>query len=366
MSKPQKHYPSFKRPVRFFSVLFVFSALVFVYPIWRLFGWLELPTALIVVVCLLAFSSQVVARVLLRGRSSDSARMLRISMDFFIGVAQLLLMLVLAGELLLIFTAIAPITIGLVVVALVSLLSAYGLYKAWKPRVVRVALKSAKISRSYRFVQISDVHIGSRNPRFLKTIIQQVNAQKADFLCITGDFIDQPGITAKQLEALTEFSGEIYFCIGNHEKYEDLEDIIRRLESLGVIVLRDKMVQAGELQIVGIDDSPDPQQVANLLPTISIDDEKYSILLYHRPHGLTDASEVGVDLKLSGHTHNGQIKPFNWAVNMKFQYRKGRYDHTSSKGHQTVLYVNEGTGTWGPTMRLGTQSEITVFDLESD
>ena len=364
MSKSQGSYRSFKRPVQFFSVLIIFSALVFVYPLWRLSHWLDLSSAIALILCMFAFSSQLVARVLLRGQTSDSARILRIFMDFLLGVAQFLLILVLAGEFLLAFTFIAPKTIAVLIILLTSLLSTYGLYKAWKPRIVSVALKSTKISRPYRFAQISDVHIGSRNPKFLQKIIHQINAQQPEFLCITGDFIDQSGITVKQLEALTQFSGDIYFCIGNHEKYEDLDDIIRRLESLGVIVLRNKAVLTQELQIIGIDDSPNPQQVAQQLPKISINDEKYLILLYHRPHGLADASEAGIDLKLSGHTHNGQIKPFNWAVNRVFQYRKGRYDHTSSVGHNTVLYVNEGTGTWGPTMRFGTQSEITLFDLE--
>ena len=364
MPKPQSSYRSFKNPVQFFGVLIIFSAIIFVYPLWRLSHWLDLPTVITVVLCLFAFSSQLIARVLLRGKTSNLARILRISMDFLIGVAQFLLFLVFAGEFLLVFTAIAPKTIAFLIIVLTGLLSAYGLYKAWQPRIVNIELKSAKISRSYRFAQISDVHIGSRNPKFLQKIIHQINAQKPDFLCITGDFIDQPGITAKQLEALTQFSGKIYFCIGNHEKYEDLDDIIHRLENLGVIVLRNKAVLAEELQVIGIDDSPNPQQVAEQLPKISIDDGKYLILLYHRPHGLADASEAGVDLKLSGHTHNGQIKPFNLAVNRVFQYRKGRYDHTSSTGYNTILYVNEGTGTWGPTMRLGTQSEITLFDLK--
>ena len=349
--------------MQFFSVLIIFSTLIFVYPVWRLCDWLDLPLIITVPLCLFAFSSQLIARVLLRERTSHSARIMRISMDFLLGVAQLLLFLVLAGELLLVLTTIAPATIAYLVIVLVTLLSAYGLYKAWKPKIVNVALSSAKVNRAYRFAQISDVHIGSRNPRFLRGIIQQINAQQAEFLCITGDFIDQPGIAAKQLEALTQFSGEIYFCTGNHEKYEDLDDIIRRLESLGVIVLRNQAVQADDFHIIGIDDSPNPKQVAEQLPKIAMDNEKYVMLLYHRPHGLADASEAGVDLKLSGHTHNGQIKPFHLAVNRIFQYRKGRYEHTSSTGHNTVLYVNEGTGTWGPTMRLGTQSEITVFDL---
>ena len=112
------------------------------------------------------------------------------------------------------------------------------------------------------------------------------------------------------------------------------------------------------LQFIGIDDHESAKQVARVLPLLEVREDLYTILLYHRPHGLQDAQAHGIDLKLSGHTHAGQIVPFHLAVNKVFEYRKGLYRHKN-----TYLYVNEGTGTWGPTLRLGTRSEITLFQL---
>ena len=229
---------------------------------------------------------------------------------------------------------------------------------AWTPDIVTVRLTSDKLGKPVRFVQISDVHIGSRTVRFLEKTIQRVEAQQADFLCITGDFIDQPGITEDKLASLKLFSGKIYYCIGNHERYEDLEEIVTRLESLGVEVLRNRSITADGVQLIGIDDHEDPDQVAKVLPTINVLKDAFSILLYHRPEGIESAQAHGVDLKLSGHTHNGQIIPFNKAVDKRFKFTKGLYPFKGS-----YLYVNEGTGTWGPTLRLGTRSEITVFEL---
>ena len=133
---------------------------------------------------------------------------------------------------------------------------------------------------------------------------------------------------------------------------------LESIKTLGVEVLRNRTLEEDDLQFIGIDDHDSPQQVARVLPFLDVRQDLYSILLYHRPHGLGDAQRHGVDLKLSGHTHAGQIVPFHLAVNRVFEYRKGLY-----KLGDTYLYVNEGTGTWGPTLRLGTRSEITMFEL---
>ena len=85
---------------------------------------------------------------------------------------------------------------------------------------------------------------------------------------------------------------------------------------------------------------------------------RFTILMYHRPDGLEDAARAGIDLMLCGHTHNGQIVPFNRLVKRYFPRIAGRYEAGA-----TVLYVSPGTGTWGPTMRLGSSNEITVFEL---
>ena len=164
---------------------------------------------------------------------------------------------------------------------------------------------------------------------------------------------------ALELKELTELTPEEQApLLAQLERYEDLEQILERLQSLGVEVLRNRALEADGIQFIGIDDHGDPEQVARVLPFIEVSRELYSILLYHRPHGLEAAHRHGIDLKLSGHTHAGQIVPFHMAVNRVFEYTRGLYQHDN-----TWLYVNEGTGTWGPTLRLGTRSEITLFEI---
>ena len=344
--------------LRIVLVLLLLSGVLFAYPVWRLGQWLLLPAWLNFTITLPLFLSQYIARVLLRKRHGRIAFVLRGAADFFLGLSPVLLAGVLLGELALMLSILPTVIIAMVVLGTTAFLGLYGLKKAWRPDVVEVALTSSKLEKPLRFAQISDVHIGSRTTRFLENIIRRVNAEQAEFLCITGDFIDQPGIGVEKLKVLSEFHGPIYYCTGNHERYEDLEEIVKRLESLGVVVLRNRAVESDGIQFIGIEDHESAKQVARVLPFIEINPDAYSILLYHRPQGLEAAARHGIDLKLSGHTHAGQIVPFHLAVNRVFEYTRGLY-----RFDNTWLYVNEGTGTWGPTLRLGTRSEITLFNL---
>ena len=140
-----------------------------------------------------------------------------------------------------------------------------------------------------------------------------------DFLCITGDFIDAPGIQEETLVSLKSAAGPVYYCTGNHEKYEDFEDIMTRLDNLGVVVLRDACLHHREdLQVIGIDDMEDTMQVQRQLSRLDIDPKAFNLVLFHRPRGLEAASAAGVNLIISGHTHNGQIYPFNFLVSRVF------------------------------------------------
>jgi predicted MPP superfamily phosphohydrolase len=344
--------------LRIVLIVLVLSSVLFAYPVWRLGQWLSLADWLNLLITTPLFLSQFIARMLLRNRHGRVVFVLRGAADFFLGLSPILLACVLVGEVVLVFSAVPSDIVAKLVMLATTVLSFYGLRKAWRPDIVEVALTSPKLDRKVRFAQISDVHIGSRTTRFLKQVIERINTEHAEFLCITGDFIDQPGIGVEKLQALRDFQGPIYYCTGNHERYEDLEDIVQRLESLGVVVLRNRSVEAENIQFIGIEDHESAGQVARVLPFIEVNPDAYSILLYHRPQGLEAAARHGIDLKISGHTHAGQIVPFHLAVNRVFDYTRGLYQLDN-----TWLYVNEGTGTWGPTLRLGTRSEITLFDL---
>ena len=82
------------------------------------------------------------------------------------------------------------------------------------------------------------------------------------------------------------------------------------------------------------------------------------ILLAHQPWSIFNAHEAGTDLQISGHTHGGQFWPFVYAVRMANPYTAGLHDHNG-----TWIYVNRGTGYWGPPLRLGVESEITMITL---
>ncbi|ETX07661.1 MAG: hypothetical protein ETSY2_09950 [Candidatus Entotheonella gemina] len=215
-----------------------------------------------------------------------------------------------------------------------------------------------KLRGNLRVVQISDVHIGSRRPGLLRRIVKKTNALQPDYIMITGDLIDLPHIEVDELRPLGEFEAPVFYVIGNHERYIDLDEIDARLRQLGFTVLRNEETATRQFQMIGIDDADDAAQVGTQLSQLDLDREAFKILLYHRPAGLEAAAEHGIDLMLTGHTHAGQIMPFNLVVKRVFVHLRGLVTHGP-----TTLYVSPGTGTWGPVMRLGSRSEITCFEL---
>ncbi len=347
--------------MRIFIILLILSFVLFAYPVWRLGEWLQLPTMVNLAITTPLFLSQFIVRFGLRHSRGRLVYAVRGAADFFLGLSPVILLQVLIAEFCLAVFELPTSGVALFILATTAVAGIWGLIKAWRPAIVTVSLSSKKLTRPLRFAQISDVHIGSRTSRFLGKVIDSVNRQAPEFLCITGDFIDQSGVSKEKLQALSKFKGPIYYCTGNHERYEDLEQIISRLESLGVEVLRNRAIETSELQIIGVEDSNAADQVRRVLPFIDVRKDRYSILLYHRPQGLEAAGDHGIDLKLSGHTHNGQVMPFHLAVKRVYEYTQGLYRHG-----ETYLYVNQGTGTWGPTLRLGSQSEITLFEISAE
>ena len=343
---------------RFLAVVLLLHIPLFIYPILRLCAWLELGTLLTLLIFIPLVSSQVISRIYLRDSTNYAIRQLRRVFDIWLGISPIVLVLLLVAELLVVLLDIDTTIAAGWVIGLALLIGVIGFIQALTPVVKTVRLSSTKLRETLRFVQLSDVHIGSRSSRFLEKVMTRVNQLDAAFLCITGDFIDASGIEEIELESLRSFPGSVYFSIGNHEKYEDLENIVERLSHLGVNVLRNRTVTEQGIQFIGIDDMDDAMQVGRQLANIAVESEPYVILLYHRPRGLEAAAKAGVDLMLSGHTHNGQILPFNFLVKRVFERIHGLYQIG-----QTSLYVSAGTGTWGPIMRVGTRSEITLFEI---
>ena len=300
----------------------------------------------------------------------------------WMGLAFLLLSVVLPVHLLLLL-GLPGDGAAVLLVAAYAPLAIWSIVNAHRFEVRRIALSSPKLDRPVRLVQLSDVHVGSRGPGFLPRIVRRVNALDPDAVFVTGDLIDLMRLPEDALDPIGALTAPAFFTIGNHERYVGSDAVCARLEALGVTVLRNARVEWGAMRIVGIDDAEARDQVARVLGRLGDGDgggnggrdgegaagsvrrsghdgeeARFTILMYHRPDGLEDAARSGIDLMLCGHTHNGQIVPFHWLVKRYFPRIAGRYEAGA-----TVLYVSPGTGTWGPTMRLGSSNEITVFEL---
>lgn len=276
-------------------------------------------------------------------------------MQYF-GWGAVLLPLTIIGMLVSIW--IPPGTVGIAVLSAWLVLGVLGTFAATNISERVLTFGHALLDRPYKLVQLSDVHVGSRSATFLNKAIDQALSHQPDALLLTGDLIDASAVSGEDLRALGKAPCPIYFAIGNHERYIDLDAAIAMVEAHGVHLLRSDAMTHGQLQFVGIDDADSPDHVSNHLPTITLSDEHYRILLYHRPDGWPSARKAGIDLMLSGHTHGGQIWPFNYLVKWRFKHMVGLF--TEENRH---LYVSPGTGCWGPIMRLGTRSEMTVINL---
>jgi predicted MPP superfamily phosphohydrolase len=248
---------------------------------------------------------------------------------------------------------------ALILLATGAVLSLAAFINAHLVFVKKLMFSSDKLSKSYRLVQISDIHIGSRRRGFLQRLVRRVNTLDPDYVLITGDLLDAEHVGQRELLPLQELTAPAFFITGNHERYVGLDTVIPVLTALGVRSLRNTTEILTDIELIGIDDVEDPEQVNRQLARLKTDSSRYRILLYHRPTGWPDAVSQGIELMLCGHTHNGQIVPFNLLVKRHFPYVKGLFSQAGSH-----LYVSTGSGTWGPVMRLGSVNEITCIDLQ--
>jgi predicted MPP superfamily phosphohydrolase len=198
--------------------------------------------------------------------------------------------------------------------------------------------------------------------RFFKKIIKKTNALNPDLVLITGDLIEDfiPN-TRAGLKALKDLKATVLFVTGNHERYSVSGGITEFLATLNVKVLHDQMIDCSKVQIIGIDNDTDTIILDGLLAGMDIDESKFCILMSHRPVDLEILSQANVDLAISGHTHAGQIFPFNYIVRLFIKQVYGLY-----KQNDSYLYVTSGAGTWGPRMRLGWPSEIVLVKLRKN
>jgi len=219
-------------------------------------------------------------------------------------------------------------------------------------------------------VQLSDVHVGPTIGRaFVERIVEQVNALAPDLVAITGDLVDgsvsELGDQVAPIAGLKSRYGT-FFVTGNHEFYSGTESWCRKLRELGIRVLRNERVSIGNgstsFDLAGVEDHDAtrfgvPSDLGKALE--GRDPDRELVLLAHQPRSAFAADRYGVGLQLSGHTHGGQIWPWNYLVYLQQPVVAGL-----ARVGRTLVYVSHGTGYWGPPMRLRAPAEITRIVLE--
>ena len=262
-----------------------------------------------------------------------------------------------------------PRTLSLTILGAAGALTLVGLVQARCPRVRRVAVPVEDLPpelEGYRIVQWSDVHVGPTIRRaFVESLVERTNALRPDAVVITGDLVDGYADDLREevqpMRALRPRDG-VFYVTGNHEYYWRAGEWIPLLQSLGLDFLKNehRVIARGaaRLVIAGVTDpvgrythKQDPDRALAGAP-----EESVKVLLSHRPQTAEAASRLGVDLQLSGHTHGGQFFPFNLFIHRFQPIAKGLH-----RVGRTWLYVNRGTGYWGPPSRLAVGGEITVL-----
>lgn len=280
----------------------------------------------------------------------------------WMGIALYFLWAIIVVGIIMVFVNIPLAQAGIIIIGFVSLISIYSLINAYHANVKNVKIPIKNLKSPIKFVQLSDVHIGSvRNSGFLKRVVNKIKEIHPDAVLITGDLADgSSAIYKNTFYPLKELKIPIFFTAGNHDAYSGIDNVFNALKYADVHILHNDLVEFQGIQIIGASYSMKRNYLENFLNKMDYDREKPSILMYHLPSEWDSARENGIDLQLSGHTHNGQFYPFNFLVKLIFPYLAGLY-----KKENDYLYVSSGTGTWGPPMRLGSRNEITVIDLMS-
>ncbi|MCF6330751.1 MAG: metallophosphoesterase [Sulfurimonas sp.] len=250
-------------------------------------------------------------------------------------------------------------------------ISARAIYEARHIELQKVKINLKNLKKSYKIIQLSDIHIGGLvDEKFIHDIVIRVNSCQPDLVVITGDLIDinidKAENILSELKNLNSKYGT-YFVVGNHEYFHDIDKVINKVKSMGIRVLENENVYIGEedngFNLAGVYDIFG-YRVQSHMPDIykALENKKKdspTVLLAHQPRYI-DEVEHGVDLILSGHTHGGQLYPFRFLVKLQQPYVDGLHQHNK----ELQIYVNKGTGFWGPPMRLGANSEITEITIK--
>ena len=236
-----------------------------------------------------------------------------------------------------------------------------------KYTVKRLVPEGAQPEKRMRLVFFSDLHIGeAMTPDYIARAVKLIQDQQPDLILCGGDFIDHRAVYAYDPRVMASLRSlhaplGVYYVLGNHEYRDDLEANIRWVSEVGGTLLRDSIAFPGNgpLTLIGRDDWVN----GNRKPFEIIANEADPlrgpvVLMEHTPASIDSIGDSPVDLILCGHTHGGQI----WPGQLMVWWRYGMVSGTRPVGEREVC-ISSGIGSAGATYRVGTRSEIRVYDL---
>lgn len=254
-----------------------------------------------------------------------------------------------------------------VLLILIFITAGFALYAGKKvPDVKTVSFISEKIPSPVTIAVLSDLHL-TRNlsQKKLSDIVHRTLAQRPDLIVLPGDTIDDlPRFIKPHLDILARLQAPlgVYATAGNHEFYVGYQQAVQALRDTGIIYLNNNGIPVGEqLFMAGIPDIGAGARVglnADVSKALSGKGNRFTVLLSHQPKIAATLDATQTDLQISGHTHGGQIFPFHIIAKIVNTYLSGAYLVNGFN-----LYVSNGSGQWGPQMRLFAPSEITLIRL---
>jgi len=268
---------------------------------------------------------------------------------------------------------------ALALLAVIVLWSIHEGRKVPAVKEVEVSFKDLPPSlEGFRIAQVSDIHLDADwKVRRFSGIVDRINSAKPDLVLFTGDLID-PGLNCTA--GLAELTGKIesrlglFGALGNHEYYYGLPQAMDCYKDIGIKLLRNEALEfpsghgpggltgAKDLRLIGLGDIHTEHlseaDVTGLMEKLR--DGKFTILMTHQPVFYPAIAATGDYMVFSGHTHKGQIFPFNVLTRMFYKYFYGLYRIKNS-----AFYVTSGSGTWGPPLRWLASAEIPIITLRS-
>lgn len=377
------------------AFIIFFSVVVSVYSLINLYifirGWEVLPENTswrlgYVILFLILFLSFITGRFLERAALSRFSSALVWIGSFWLGAMVYFFLILLVIDILRLINSIIPffplffsagyeaaLRTAIVICGFVVLLVIAGFVNALKPRVKTLDLvihKNVNPTKLLNIVIASDIHLGTLVCKSrLERIVNKINSLNPDLVLLPGDVVDEdlgPVIRENLGETLRKIKSKygIIAVTGNHEYIGGVEKACRYLTDHGITVLRDSsMTVDNAITIVGREDASIKQFAHRRRKSLeelmaNVDTSRPVILMDHQPFGLQEAEGNGIDLQLSGHTHHGQLWPFNFITKKVYELSWGY-----RKKGDTHFYVSSGVGTWGPPIRTGNRPEIVNIRL---